>query len=169
MVVYWKADRRPSSVYSSHGVIWRAYPAILLRTTMGLGVSLRSLTQKHLKNLQHDLLAFLFHRLFTQHIVFWDICAIKFPFSFSFGVPPFGVWVVLLCFIMSLLICNTMFQFVYHFWNGIVCLLLVSLHFCQVMVLKVYLELLFSNRVALVQYLFICCLLFKLMKKLFRF
>lgn len=34
-----------------------------------------------------------------------------------------------------------------------------------VMVLKVHLELLFSNRVALVQYLFICSLLFKLMKK----
>lgn len=52
---------------------------------------------------------------------------------------PFGVWVVLLCFVMSFLIYNTMFQFVYHFGDGIVCLL-VSLHFCQVIVLEVYLE-----------------------------
>lgn len=56
-------------------------------------------------------------------------------------------------------------MFVYRFGMGLcVCCYYVGCIFA-VMVLKIHLELLFSNRVALVQYLFICSLLFKLMKK----
>lgn len=138
IVAFWKADRRPSFVYSSHGVIWRACPDILLRITIGLGVSLRSLYPKTFETSTPWSLGVSF-RSIDSTLFSGNICAIEFPFSFSF----FPLW----CLGCLTLFCNVFLNLQYNvwvyisFWNGIVCLLLLGLHFCQVMVLKVHLEL----------------------------
>lgn len=163
IVAFWKADRRPSFVYSSHGVIWRACPDILLRITVGLGVTLRSLYPRHLKNPHHDLLAFLFGRL-TAHCFLETFVPLNSHLASAFS--PFGVWVVLLCFVMSFSIYNTMFKFIYHFGMGLCVYCYLVCIFVKLWSWRsIWNWLLFSNRVALVQYLFPCCLLFKLMKK----
>lgn len=56
-------------------------------------------------------------------------------------------------------------MFVHRFGMGLCVCYHYLLWIFVVMVLKVHLELFFSDRVTLVQYLFICCLLSKLMKK----
>lgn len=59
MVCYWcveRQGRRQYFVYSSHDVIGRACPDILIRITVGSRISLRSLYPKAFENLNHDLL-----------------------------------------------------------------------------------------------------------------
>lgn len=124
---------------------------------MGLGISLRSLYPKTFESLHHDPLVFLCDRLlkhcFWRHLCHWI------PTSFSFS--PFRLWAVLPCYIISFSY-NTMF--VHHFGMGLCVCSHYLVWILVVMVLKVHWEL-FSDRVALVQYLFICCLLSKLMRK----
>lgn len=133
---------------------------------MGLGISLRSLYPKTLENLHHNLLVFLCDRLLRR--CFWRHLCHYIPTSFSFN--PFSLWAVWPCYVIFY---NLKYQFKYQlqynvcasFWNGFMCCYYYLVCIFVVMVLKVHLELFFSDRVTLVQYLFICCLLFKLMKK----
>lgn len=153
------------SVHSSHDVIWRACPDILMRIPLDSRISLRSLYPKTLEIWTTISWKFLSYRLLTITLFSGGICDIRLPFTFSFFPLVFGMSY----FVAWCLFQFKMFEFVYSFEIGLcvhclVCIF-VKLWFWRF----IWNLLLFYNRVALVQYLFICCLLCKLIKTFARF
>jgi len=118
-------------------------------------------TQKHLEIWTTVSWKFLSCRLVTVTLFSGGVCAIGLPFTFSFFLWRLG-WLILL---LHVFFPFKMFESVYSFEIGLcvrcclVCIF-VKLWFWRF----IWNLLLFYNRVALVQYLFICCLLFKLIK-----
>lgn len=91
-----KGGRRQDFVYSSHDIVWRAHPDVLLWITVGLRISLRSLYPKTFENMNHDLLKFLSYRLLTM------CCFLETFLLLGSHLPSlFGVWDDLLCCLVS--------------------------------------------------------------------
>lgn len=155
------------SVYSSHDVIWRACPDILIRITLDSKNQSQVTLPKNIWKSEPQSPASFSPVDYEQWHCFLEAfvpLGCHLPSVFSFGVRD-----VLFCCLMSFFPFK-MIKFVYSFEIGLCVLcrfvcIFVKLWFWRF----IWNLLLFYNRVALVQYLFICCLLFKLMKTFAQF